>query len=253
MKLEDKIKLIRQNAGLSQEKFAEMMGVSRQTVINWERGTVPTSFLMIQISKEFSVEFNSLIHEEEELRYVTEEMNDEVIEEKLEAPKQAPLAIGNDEPLYVCKKTFISFSFVLLTICLGIELSSFFAFLKVAKKIEQFDLIVNLVLIFLLLIGLIIAIGNKVSSKVTLYKDHFVMRKGWLKTNYTEMSFTSYQNIRIEQKLLGKIFNFGYVRVKGHPHGLTLKGVKNPYKLKEFILGLKTGQKVEVLPYHTMG
>ena len=238
MKLEDKIKLIRQNAGLSQEKFAEVMDVSRQTVINWERGTVPTSFLLIEISKKFSIELNSLIHEEEELRYVSEEAKEDVVkvEDQFEAPVEEPLTRENDEPLYACRRTFMSFSFIVLIIGLCVELGSFFAFLKVAKKVEKFDLIVNLILIFLLLIGLMITVGNKVSSKVTFYKNYFVIKKGWLKTNYNEMSFTSYQNIRIEQKLLGKIFNYGYVRVKGHPHGLSLNGVKKPYKLKEFIV-----------------
>lgn len=238
MKLEDKIKLIRQNAGLSQEKFADVMGVSRQTVINWERGTVPTSFLLIEISKKFSIEFNSLIHEEEELRYVTEEITEEDVEaeEQIEPPVEEPLTIGNDEPLYVCRKTFMSFSFMFLMICLCAELVSFLAFVKVAPKVEQFDLIVNLVLILLLLLGLILTVGNKISAKATFYKNYFVIKKGWIKTTYTEMSFTSYQNIRIEQKLFGKIFNYGYVRVNGYPHGLRLNGAKKPYKLKEFII-----------------
>lgn len=37
-KIGQNLKRIRQNNGLSQEAFAELIGVSRQTVINWEKG-----------------------------------------------------------------------------------------------------------------------------------------------------------------------------------------------------------------------
>ena len=39
MTLEEKIKHYRKQAGLSQEKMAEKIGVSRQAITKWENGT----------------------------------------------------------------------------------------------------------------------------------------------------------------------------------------------------------------------
>lgn len=38
MSFGDKLKQARENAGISQEKFAEMLDVSRQSVSKWENG-----------------------------------------------------------------------------------------------------------------------------------------------------------------------------------------------------------------------
>ena len=44
MALSDRIKNCRQSAGLSQEKMAELVGVSRQAVTKWEAGqTAPST------------------------------------------------------------------------------------------------------------------------------------------------------------------------------------------------------------------
>ena len=43
MALSDRIKNCRQSAGLSQEKMAELVGVSRQAVTKWETGQTSPS------------------------------------------------------------------------------------------------------------------------------------------------------------------------------------------------------------------
>lgn len=42
MTLEEQIKYYRKQAGLSQEKMAEKIGVSRQAITKWENGVSPT-------------------------------------------------------------------------------------------------------------------------------------------------------------------------------------------------------------------
>lgn len=56
------LKNIRQKAGLSQEVFAEYVGVSRQTVINWERGnSVPTADKMETILSKFNTTIDEIL------------------------------------------------------------------------------------------------------------------------------------------------------------------------------------------------
>ena len=56
------IRKIRTNAHLSQEQFAELMGVSRQAVQKWEKGTaVPDLEKLIKLSKYFGVSLDALV------------------------------------------------------------------------------------------------------------------------------------------------------------------------------------------------
>ena len=62
MKLNTTIAQLRLRANLSQEQFAELLGVSRQSVQKWESGTsVPELDKLIRIAKHFSVSLDGLI------------------------------------------------------------------------------------------------------------------------------------------------------------------------------------------------
>lgn len=60
---------LRKGKGIKQEKLAEILKVSRQTISNWETGkTIPTTENVEAMSKYFNVPFSSfgLVEEEEE-------------------------------------------------------------------------------------------------------------------------------------------------------------------------------------------
>lgn len=53
---------LRVKAGWSQEFVARQIGVSRQTVINWENGTVmPTAKFLLRLAKLFGVTVDELL------------------------------------------------------------------------------------------------------------------------------------------------------------------------------------------------
>lgn len=61
----EKITAIRKENNLTQEQFAELMGVSRQSVSKWELGvTFPDTEKLIKISKMFSCSIDYLLKEE---------------------------------------------------------------------------------------------------------------------------------------------------------------------------------------------
>ena len=63
----EKITLIRKENNLTQEQFAEMMNVSRQSVSKWELGTdYPDTEKLIRISKLFSCSLDYLLKDEVE-------------------------------------------------------------------------------------------------------------------------------------------------------------------------------------------
>ena len=62
MNLQDKIIQVRKDNNLSQEEFAELIGVTRQSVSNWERGTCyPDIETLIIISNKFDISLDNLL------------------------------------------------------------------------------------------------------------------------------------------------------------------------------------------------
>ncbi|MBQ6488546.1 MAG: helix-turn-helix transcriptional regulator [Solobacterium sp.] len=63
------LKTARSEAGMTQEKAAEALGVSRQTISNWETGkTYPDIFSVIRMSDLYSVSLDHLLKEETSMK-----------------------------------------------------------------------------------------------------------------------------------------------------------------------------------------
>ena len=73
----EKLFELRSDAGLSQDRLAEMLEVSRQSVSKWERDeAMPDTDKIVLISKIFSVSTDSLLKDEPELKNAAEEAGD---------------------------------------------------------------------------------------------------------------------------------------------------------------------------------
>lgn len=67
MTFAEKLKAIRMQAGISQEKLSAELGVTKRTIINYENGqTLPPIDVLPKIAKFFGVTIESLITEDEE-------------------------------------------------------------------------------------------------------------------------------------------------------------------------------------------
>lgn len=67
METKDIIKKIRNDNGLTQQNFANKIGVSRQTVFSWEKGfNSPQTELILIICEVFNVDFNLFVNKKEE-------------------------------------------------------------------------------------------------------------------------------------------------------------------------------------------
>jgi len=67
MTFAEKFKAARLQAGMSQERLATLLGVTKRTIINYENGqTLPPTALLPKIAKLFGVTIGTLITDEEE-------------------------------------------------------------------------------------------------------------------------------------------------------------------------------------------
>lgn len=93
----EKLLKLRSDAGFSQDKLAEMLEVSRQSVSKWERDeAMPDTDKIVLISKIFSVSTDSLLKDEDEIKTAGEGADDEVKEETAQIISDAVLAANGD-------------------------------------------------------------------------------------------------------------------------------------------------------------
>ena len=65
MELSERIKALRQKHGLSQEKLAEQVGVSRQAVAKWEAGqSAPSTDNLFRLAEVFDTTVDLLLQKE---------------------------------------------------------------------------------------------------------------------------------------------------------------------------------------------
>jgi len=91
MTLGERLKMYRAQKGLSQEKIAEMLEVSRQAVTKWEAGqTTPSSDNLIALANLYDVSLDELIGQNEDDMASTEEEK-----KKRFSPKHNPILRNN--------------------------------------------------------------------------------------------------------------------------------------------------------------
>lgn len=77
MTLGERIKAFRKNAGMSQEKVAELVGVSRQAVTKWESGkSAPSTDNLFKLAEIFGTTVNLLLDSESGGKTAAEELYD---------------------------------------------------------------------------------------------------------------------------------------------------------------------------------
>lgn len=93
----EKLLRLRSDAGLSQDKLAEMLEVSRQSVSKWERDeAMPDTDKIVFISKIFSVSTDSLLKDEDEIKTASEGTDSAVKEETAQMMSDAVSAANGD-------------------------------------------------------------------------------------------------------------------------------------------------------------
>lgn len=78
MEIGSKLKNARNNNGLTQEQAAEVLGVSRQTISNWENNkSYPDIISVIKMSNIYSVSLDHLLKEEKSMKQTYQEFLEE--------------------------------------------------------------------------------------------------------------------------------------------------------------------------------
>lgn len=100
MTFAEKLKELRKQSGISQEKLAEKLGVSRQAVTKWERDSgVPDIENIIAISKLFDVSMDELFSNERSEKKERDFLYESVTEYDIDEPKRFDIKLGGAKEL----------------------------------------------------------------------------------------------------------------------------------------------------------
>ena len=100
MTLAEKLKTIRKQADMSQEKLAEKLNVSRQAVTKWETDTgIPDIENIMAISKLFDISIDELLGNEKAEKKQTEYLFESVTEYDIDEPKRYDMKFGGAKQL----------------------------------------------------------------------------------------------------------------------------------------------------------
>lgn len=100
MEFAEKLKSIRRKAGMSQEKLAEKLGVSRQAVTKWETdGGIPDISNIRAISDLFHISIDELLGTEKEEKKPAAYLYESITEYDIDEPKRYDMKFGGAKQL----------------------------------------------------------------------------------------------------------------------------------------------------------
>lgn len=244
MLLSEKLREIRKKRGLSQDAFAIELSVSRQTIINWEKGkSTPESSLLNLIASKYSIDINSLIDDTKNILYLNDVNNTistnnaNIIDSNMVSDNVDEIPdskVENNEVLYIAKRTLLTARFVLPIYFSILCLSLIILCLVLKLKISGYYIIPSII-IFICGIVIFFETKSRKSSKVLFYKDKYEIMSGIFNKIYQSDNINKFLNCTIEQNFFGSIFKYGNMEIITDVSKINLGGVKNPYKLKSFL------------------
>ena len=96
----EKLKLIRKQTGMSQEKLAEKLGVSRQAITKWETDVgIPDIENMIAVSSLFHISIDELLSNERNIKQSPDYLFESVTEYDIDFPKHYDMKLGGANTL----------------------------------------------------------------------------------------------------------------------------------------------------------
>ena len=100
MTFAEKLKAIRKQMGMSQEKLAEKIGVSRQAITKWETGIgIPDIENIMAISALFGISIDELLSHDTHMKKQTNYLYESITEYDIDRPKRYDLKLGGANTL----------------------------------------------------------------------------------------------------------------------------------------------------------
>lgn len=236
MNLSDKIRIIRKARGYSQEELGEKVGISRQTVSDWEKGKFEPTLVSIRcLAQILEVSFDALLDEEIDLNDKNQ-LN--IILKNLSKETKEKV---NSSFRYVIKEYSVSKKDYAFVICYFSSLAVLMIITIFAAIFENSAVYITGIILFFLIAAALalpirvikkIKIGGYNNAFGILSKTHFVLN-GWSTADFSQTTYVPVAEIeKIEldksaKEKHGKVV----IYLKGRNKTIVTPEIINPQKL----------------------
>lgn len=108
---------------------------------------------------------------------------------------------------------------------------------QIELQADWFGVTLLFILSLIQMVVIIIAVLQWVNSIYEIHEHEFIERRGIISIHENTHSFRNFSAISITQGIMGRIFNFGTIRMY-HPllgHSVTLKKISSPLKYERIL------------------
>ncbi len=102
----------------------------------------------------------------------------------------------------------------------------------VAGQVHWMDLVVGILFSWVFLIPLLSAISRRISTELAVTTHRVIGKQGLIRRHATDLMLDKVQNITMDQGILGRIFNYGSIRVTTAGEFIPFVGIAQPAVFK---------------------
>jgi uncharacterized membrane protein YdbT with pleckstrin-like domain len=103
-------------------------------------------------------------------------------------------------------------------------------------KIHWMDLVVGIIFFWLLLIPLLSALSRSLSTELAVTTSRVIGKTGLIRRHAIDSMLDKVSNVRIDQGLLGRIFNYGSVEITTAGDSVMFSGIAKPNVFKAAVI-----------------
>ena len=104
-----------------------------------------------------------------------------------------------------------------------------------SARIHWMDLVVGIIFFWVFLIPLFSALSRWASTELAVTTHRAIGKQGLLRRHATDLTLDKVQNVTIDQSILGRIFNYGSVRITTAGESTNFAGIAQPAVFKRAV------------------
>ena len=99
-------------------------------------------------------------------------------------------------------------------------------------QVHWMDIVLGVIFFWVFLIPLLSAISRRLSTELAVTTHRAIGKQGLIRRHATDLMLDRVQNVTIDQSILGRIFNYGSVRVTTAGEVTNFRGIAQPAVFK---------------------
>jgi len=154
---------------------------------------------------------------------------------------QEPLIVHQNVILLIFKLLLIEFvligSYIVFDLPIILLMDGDASTVQLDPQADWYGIALLFILSMIEMIVIIVTVLQWVNNYAEIRKDDIVQKKGIISVHESVNSFQNFTAVTVHQGILGRIFNYGVIRLfnPALDHSITIKNISSPTKYKDII------------------